>query len=209
VDSVNHGIQWETTRVLSETGQSVGVSVNAAVLNADPAYRSREWSATGSYVHPLSEQDRLSLSAGVRRTRVEAGPPSDAVATDTGLVGEAGVTRRWEKANLSLAVSRKTNPSGSGRLIDTTRVALRGAYAPTDVATATLKVEWYRNHEAAPIGPGSDSTSVSVEPEIVWRVGERLTVTAAATHFRQRLETGCIDANRVMARLVYQWYRWE
>lgn len=209
VDYVNHGVQWETRRVLSEADQSIGLAVHAAFLDADPAYRSQEWSATGSYVHPLSERDQVSLTAGGRWTRVEAGLPSSAVATDAGLVGEASVTRRWEAANVSLAVSKRTNPSGSGRLLDTTRVALHAAYALTDRATATLTADGYRNVEVVFRDGRTDSTFIRIEPTISWRPGERVTVTAAYTRERQRRESGRIDANRAMVRLAYEWYRWE
>lgn len=208
-DYFTHEVGWQTERVLSEANQTVGGAVNATVFVADPTYRSQEWRATASYGHPLSEQDQVAVTAGVRWTRVETGVPSGTVATDTGLVGEARLTRQWEAADLSLAVSKRTNPSGSGRLVDTTRVALHGAYALTDRATATLRADWYRNTEVASFGRRADSTFVSVELGISWRLGERLAATAAYTHARQRLETGRVDANRVLARLVYEWYRWE
>jgi hypothetical protein len=125
------------------------------------------------------------------------------------LVGEARLTRTWEAASLSAGVSQWTNPSGTGRLFATTRVGLRGEYALTDRVAATLRFDWYRNTEVAPFGTSSDSTFVNAEPGISWKIGERVTAAAAYTHAHQRLRIDRIDANRVMARLVYQWYRWE
>ncbi len=209
VDYVDHGVQWDTRRALSEMERSIGTSIKAMVFDADTGYRSQEWSATGSYVHPFNERDRASLTAGIRWTRVETEVPLDAVSTDTGLVGEASLTRRWETADVSAAVSQWTNPSGSGRLLTTTRLALHGAYALTDRATATLRFDWYRNTDVVSFGGSSDSTFVRVEPGLSWRIGERVTAAAAYTHERQRLSIDRIDANRVMARLTYQWHRSE
>lgn len=209
VDYFDHGVQWETVRVLSERNQSAGVSLNGMFVDADPTYRSQEWSATASYVHPLSEQDRASLTAGVRWTRVETGIPLETVSTDTGLVGDASLTRQWEAANLSLSVGKRTNPSGSGRLVDTTRLGLRGAYAVTDHVAATLRGDWYRNTDVVSFGSRQDSTFVSVEPGISWRMTERVTAAAAYTHEHQRYPAGRVDANRVLVRLVYEWYREE
>lgn len=209
VDYFDHWIRWETVRVLSEGGQSVGVLLNGMFVDADRTYRSQEWSASASYTHPLSEQDRADLTAGIRWTRAETGLPLEAVSTDIGLVGEASLTRRWESVTVSLALSKRTNPSGSGRLIDTTRLALHGAYALTDHATATLRADWYRNTDVVSFGASQDSTFVSVESGISWQMTERVTAAAAYTHEHQRYPAGRVDANRVLVRLVYKWYREE
>jgi hypothetical protein len=93
--------------------------------------------------------------------------------------------------------------------VETTHGSLHGVYAVTDRATATFDADWYGNSAVDSLGGNADSTLERLEPGVGWRVGERLTFAAAYTYLRQRTETGHASANRVMARLVYEWNRSE
>jgi hypothetical protein len=208
-DYVDQNVQLETRHAVSDARHALGATVSASIFETDSSYRSRELSAAVSYTHHVSERFQAALTAGLRRTRVRIGGNLGATATDAGVVSEVRLTRQWDTGSLSLAVSRRTNPSGSGRLVETTHGSLHGVYAVTAQATATFDADWYGNSAVDPLGGNADSTLERIEPGVGWRVGERLTVAAAYTHLRQRTETGHASANRVMARLVYEWYRSE
>ncbi len=208
-DYIDHEVQWNTQQALSEARHALGAVIAASVFQTDSSYRSRELSAVASYTHHVSESFEAALSVGFRQTRVRIGGDLGATASDTGVVSEASLTRQWDGGSLSLAVNRKTNPSGAGRLVETTHGSLHGVYAVTDRATATFDADWYGNSAVDSLGGNADSTLARLEPGLGWRVGERLTFAAAYTYLRQRTETGDAAANRVMARLTYEWNRSE
>jgi len=211
-DYVEDEVRWETRHVLSEAGHTVGGTVVGSFLAAPPVYRSQEGSVSAYYANVLSERLQASVSAGFRWTRVESGSPTSAT-TDTGLVFDASLTRHWETSSLVLELSSETNPSGAGLLLNTTHGSLRGRYAVTDQATLTLNADGYVNTVVAVQGANGNSTFVSIEPGVEWRLAEHLVVGGTYANLRQHIHqvigTSEVNANRVMARLTYEWYRSE
>ena len=211
-DYVEDEVRWETRHVMSETGHTLGGTAAGSFVAASPAYRSQEWSASVYFANAFSERLQASLSAGFRWTRVESGSPTSAT-TDTGLVFDASLTRHWETSSLVLELSSETNPSGAGLLLNTTHGSLRGRYAVTDQATLTLNADGYVNTVVAVQGANGNSTFVSIEPGVEWRLAEHLVVGGTYANLRQHIHqvigTSEVNANRVMARLTYEWYRSE
>ena len=91
---------------------------------------------------------------------------------DTGSVYSAEITKLLETGKISASLSRVSNPSGDGELLDTTRLKLSGEHKFTETLRTTLSVE-YSNAETianfSGIRDQTDQDLLRIRPKIFWR----------------------------------------
>jgi hypothetical protein len=91
---------------------------------------------------------------------------------DTGSVYSAEITKLLETGKISASLSRTSNPSGDGELLDTTRLKLSGEHKFTETLRTMLSIE-YSNAEtianAGGIRNETDKDLLRIRPKIFWR----------------------------------------
>ena len=91
---------------------------------------------------------------------------------DNGSVFSAEITKLLEKGKISASLSRSSNPSGEGELLDTTRLLITGEYKFTETLRSLLSIE-YTNAETianfSDIRDQTDQDLFRIRPKLFWR----------------------------------------
>jgi hypothetical protein len=99
---------------------------------------------------------------------VKTGTDTEEV-NNTGAVYAASITKILQKGSLSVSLSRAATPSGTGELLDTTRLALTGEHRFTETLTSSLTIEYYEQETIV-----NASGSVQSEPGNFFRIQPRI-----------------------------------
>jgi hypothetical protein len=92
--------------------------------------------------------------------------------TNTGSVYSVNITKLLEKGNLSASLSRSSNPSSDGELLDTTRLTLTGNHQFTEKLRTSLSIEYYNNEDITRVSNNirkTDEDTYRVRPKLFWK----------------------------------------
>jgi hypothetical protein len=103
---------------------------------------------------------------------VQTGTNTDQI-NNTGAVYAASITKTLERSTLSASVSRMATPSGTGGLLDTTRLSFTGVHHFTETVTGNLAVNYYKQDTIVNSSGGTSQTKPEnffrIQPRITWR----------------------------------------
>lgn len=126
----------------------------------------------------FSETLSGSLFAGARKTTsdtlIELAPGVFAKDENdnNGSVFSAELSKRLETGNITASLSRSTNPSSNGTLLDTTRVILTGEHKFTETLQSSLRVSYSENETIVNrlgVEPDQDNeTFFRIRPKLSW-----------------------------------------
>ena len=100
---------------------------------------------------------------------IQTGTDTDQV-SNTGAVYAASITKTLERGNLGASVSRSATPSGTGGLLDTTRLTLTGEHRFTETLRSNLSISYYTQDTIV-----NSSGSSEVKPRNFFRIRPTLT----------------------------------
>jgi hypothetical protein len=102
---------------------------------------------------------------------IQTGTTKDEI-RNNGSVYAASITKTLERGNLSASLSRAATPSGTGELLDTTRLTLSGEHRFTETLRSNLMVEYYKQ-DTIVNASGSTQTKprnfFRIRPTITWQ----------------------------------------
>jgi len=130
--------------------------------------------------------------------------------TSSGSVFSASITKLLEKGELSANLSRSSNPSSDGELLDTTRLILAGDYKFSEKLRSSLSIE-YSNAETISRVSNSlrktDEDLFRVRPKIFWKWSQQWQL-AAEYEYAEREDkdrfSGSATRNAFYLTLSYQ-----
>ncbi len=130
--------------------------------------------------------------------------------TSSGSVFSASITKLLEKGQLSANLSRSSNPSSDGELLDTTRLILAGDYKFSEKLRSSLSIE-YSNAETISRVTNTlrktDEDIFRVRPKIFWKWSQQWQL-AAEYEYTEREDkdrfSGTATRNAFYLTLSYQ-----
>ena len=130
--------------------------------------------------------------------------------TNSGSVYSASITKLLEKGELSANLSRQSNPSSDGELLDTTRLIVAGNYKFSEKLRSSLSIE-YSNAETisrvSNILRKTDQDIFRVRPKIFWKWSQEWQL-AAEYEYTEREDkdrfSGTATRNAFYLTLSYQ-----
>ena len=130
--------------------------------------------------------------------------------TSSGSVFSASITKLLEKGELSANLSRSSNPSSDGELLDTTRLILAGDYKFSEKLRSSLSIE-YSNAETISrvtnITRKTDEDIFRVRPKLFWKWSQQWQL-AAEYEYTEREDkdrfSGTATRNAFYLTLSYQ-----
>lgn len=142
--------------------------------------------------HAFSENMTLSASGGPRFiwNRISTGSRS-LQDNSTVWVFNGKLTRRFERASLSLDIGRDIFPSGLGLLIRTDHLSANASYELTDHLTVSLSGQASIVNpvqSGALLGPSRETRFFHIAPTVNYSIGEYWSVEAGYTYSRRELE---------------------
>ena len=90
----------------------------------------------------------------------------------TGTVYSANITKMLEKGRLKADLSRSTNPSGDGELLDTTRLILNGEYRLSHKLRSSLLISFSNAETISNVSGSNNKTDedlLRVVPKLIWK----------------------------------------
>ena len=100
---------------------------------------------------------------------IQTGTDTDQV-SNTGAVYAASITKTLERGNLGASLSRRATPSGTGGILDTTRLTLTGEHRFTETLRSNLSINYYTQDTIVNSSGGSE-----VKPRNFFRIRPTLT----------------------------------
>ncbi len=127
--------------------------------------------------------------------------------SDSGISFNASADYGWERAHASVVISRDLNPTGSGLLVQTDRLAVEIGHEVSERLSANVKGAYLLSRYIG--GVGSDTDYYRVESGLRWQIDEWWSAGAGYS-FAHQEGKGAPDsasANTVFLSLSYNWPR--
>lgn len=167
---------------------------------------------------PLASSDTRNLSAQVRYavgTRwslgAAAGPSrsNSALGQDGGLEFSADLSRRTDRGNLALTLSRSVSTTGYGLLVQSQQLTFEASRQLLENLAATASLAAVQTQK---LFPGLDVTFSDVrygraETQLQWRFASDWNLILGAAYARQHIQYADVDPQGFTARLGLSWHR--
>ena len=130
--------------------------------------------------------------------------------TSSGSVFSASITKLLEKGQLSANLSRSSNPSSDGELLDTTRLILAGDYKFSEKLRSNLSIEYSNAETISRVSNAlrkTDEDIFRVRPKLFWKWSQQWQL-AAEYEYTEREDkdrfSGTATRNAFYLTLSYQ-----
>lgn len=163
--------------------------------------------------YAFSETLRGKLAIGWGQVDSDTGVGAEQTSTTTaGALYGFSLTKIDERSRFSLSVSRNAVPTGSGEPLVQENVSLGYGYQVSPRLGVAIPISVFRN-QTLDIGSADrdDETRIyfTMEPQLTWRVAERLLLNLAYRYQYEYLDTRgtSTEGNSVFLSLSYSWPR--
>lgn len=225
-DFTTHLLDASVNRILSERALvtlTATVATSDSENNVDNEYYSLRFG--GNY--RFSETLQSSLTLGVRKTKstfkgnsqvpvFEDGilvgfitVPFTSSNDDWGGVFAASLTKRFLRGSSALSASQDIRNSGSGSLIQVTRLNWNNSYNLSETLLSRLDFSFRRTRDTNNVSTGLERTFYRVEPGLEWQFRRFWSIGASYRYSLQQFDDSSGDAQQNAAYLTlrYLWPR--
>lgn len=226
VDFTTHLGELSLNHALSERA-IVSISARVATSDSDNNVDNELYSLQAGGNYRFSETLFSSLSIGVRKTKTTfkgnsqvpifsngviigfVTVPFTSSNNDLGGVFEASLTKQFLRGSTELAASQDVRNSGTGSLIQVTRLDWRNDYNLSETLSADLDFQFRRTRDTNSVNTGLDRTFYRVEPRLNWHFREFWRISASYRYSLQDFDNSNGDAkqNAAYLTLTYLWPR--
>jgi len=130
--------------------------------------------------------------------------------TNSGSVYSASITKLLERGELSASLSRSSNPSSDGELLDTTRLILAGKHKFSEKLSSSLTVEYSNAETISRVANNSRKTDEDffrLRPRLAWKWHRNWKLAAEYEYVEnedKRRDAGTARRNAFYLTLSYQ-----
>ncbi len=192
----------QITQGLSETTQVIG-RLSFDHFESDlSATESDTLGLLAGITHAFSEDWTATVLLGLRRAEQQTSGTDNA---STGSLFDVSLNRKFEVGSLRFGLSRDLSPSGSGGVLETTRLSVVWKRPVTARLTGNLDILAYRNNEADGTGSPNDRKYYSVAPSLQYRLDRDWSLTGGYRYRYQKYDNNSdgADSNLVFLNIVY------
>src|SRR5262245_5521722 len=174
---VNYQVNSGLSKLSYNLGERTQVKVTGDLVNYQAPDIDQTWTYYGGGMglsHNLSKSLIATISGAVRFINTTQGISSGSLnQNDTVWVYNASIAKEFERSQISVEASREINPSGFGRLLETTRISGMLSYNLTEQLTASITGGMYIASSIASVGTSFPRSRYSnINPALSWRFAE-------------------------------------
>jgi hypothetical protein len=128
-----------------------------------------------------------------------------ATTADDGYVYSASADYKWERTSASMVLSRDINPTGSGLVVETDRIAIQIGHQFSEKLSGNVYAAYLSSRYIT--GFGSDTEYSSLSSSLSWKLDERWTTGAGYSFSYQKVKNASesASANTVYLSISYNW----
>jgi len=130
-------------------------------------------------------------------------PTAGATLKNSGAVFSTSITKTLKAGSISASLSRSSNPSSSGEILDTTRLTLSGEHRFTEILRSSLTIE-YNERETIVDSVGlpvqGKRTLLRIRPVITWQWSREWELVGEYDYMRN---TNVLSANAIRNALYF------
>ena len=188
VESESHSISTNIVRIISEKDRVFG-SLSASFFQPDSIGPDRDVDTYGinlGLIHKFSETLTMDISAGVRESEFDNASKS----SDSGFTANIGATKRSERTNYRVNLSRNVSPSASGNQVEFNEIDIDVSYAITSQLNFNFNTIWSDTESTDNSNTNNDREYIGISPGLNWRFSPSWVASVRYRYRERDLDNG-------------------
>jgi len=155
---------------------------------------------TLGWVHKFSESFRMDLKIGGRDSDFENTEES----SDSGFVGNIGVTKRTDRTRYRVSIQRRESPSSSGNQVEVDEIEVNIRREISEKLSFGFDGRFFDTETTNNINSNNNREYISLEPKLSWRFLPSWKAAAGYTYREEDLDDGGSgDSNAVFIKISW------